>query len=69
MREAVGNEIKFQVDANSGYKSVTEAITAINKTNKFNIEVVEDPVEGTVSDYRAIRKSISPKLMIDHDAY
>lgn len=69
VREAVGNEIKFQVDANSGYKSVTEAITAVSKMNKFNIEIVEDLIEGTVSDYRAIRKSISPKFMIDHDAY
>ena len=46
LREAVGSEIHILVDANQGYPSAKEAIKWGNIMNQYDLQYLEQPVEG-----------------------
>lgn len=69
IREVVGPEILLQVDANSGYTDVDEAVAAIRDLEPYNVEVVEDFFAGDLADFARVRLAIKPKIMLDRQAY
>src|SRR5699024_4704306 len=46
LREALGDEIEIRVDANEGYRSVSEAISVTRAQEEYNICQCEQPVSG-----------------------
>ena len=69
IRDAVGDDILFQIDANFGYKKIDEAVKAIHDLEPFKVEIIEDFFEGELGDYARIRSAVQPKVMIDSQAY
>jgi muconate cycloisomerase len=46
VRRAIGEAPRIRVDANQGYKTWREAVTAIRRMTEFGISYVEQPVDG-----------------------
>jgi L-alanine-DL-glutamate epimerase-like enolase superfamily enzyme len=53
IREAVGNKIQIRIDANQGW-TPQQAIEALNKMKKFNIQFAEQPVPA--EDFKGLIK-------------
>jgi len=69
IREAVGSEITLRIDANQGW-TVQEAIQALNKLEKFNIEFVEQPVRANnLKDMVKVRKNSPIPVMADESIH
>ncbi len=65
IREAVGYDCKISIDANQGW-SVPEAISALKRLEKFEIEFVEQPVAaGDLPGMREVRRHSPIPVMAD----
>ena len=66
IRDAVGFDPLIRIDANGAYKTVNNAINAINNLEKYEIAIVEQPLSWHDLDgLRRLRKKIYPKIMVD----
>jgi len=69
IREAVGNEVKLFVDANQAW-SARRAIYAISKMQRYEIELVEQPVKAYDVDGLSFVKRNSPvPIMADESVH
>ncbi|MBI4379405.1 MAG: mandelate racemase/muconate lactonizing enzyme family protein [Nitrospinae bacterium] len=68
IRKKVGQEIYLQADANCGYKDFNKAREAIDRFKKLGLDVIEDPLLGSLEEYRALRTDGGVKIMIDVSA-
>ncbi len=69
-RQAVGDTVSLQVDANNSYVSWDNAQEIVAALNTHHVEVVEDLFGfGKLSDCRKAKESLSGKYMVDKDAY
>jgi o-succinylbenzoate synthase len=69
IREAVGNEIKIFVDANQAW-SERRAVYAINKMQRYEIELVEQPVRAKDIDGLSFVRHNSPvPIMADESVH
>ena len=66
IRAVVGNEIVLQGDANRGYKSLKEAIAAVRRLGDMGLDIFEDPLLGSIDEYKQLRGLSRAKIMIDH---
>jgi muconate cycloisomerase len=69
IREAVGPEIRLQIDANAGYKDVDEAVAVIRDLEPYDVEIVEDFFAGDLEDFIRVRSAIKPMFMLDGPGY
>lgn len=66
IREAIGPEIKLRVDGNMGFPNAKHAIHVIKQMERWNLELVEQPLPAYDLDGMAeIRRSINVPLMAD----
>lgn len=66
IRDAVGYNVTLRIDANQGYKNAKKAAESINRLERFEIGIVEQPVKWHDLDgLRMLRKLITPKIMVD----
>lgn len=66
IRAVVPREFVLQTDANRGYKDPKAfAETCLQEFANGGIDIFEDPVEGTLQDYAALRGKTRIKIMID----
>lgn len=63
IREIFGPNISLSIDANTAW-TVKEAIDKIKKMKKYNIEMVEQPV-NTIDEMREVRDSVDVPIMAD----
>ena len=69
-RQAVGDAVSLQVDANNSYVSWDNAREIVAALNKHHVDVVEDLFGfGKLSDCRKAKDSLRGKYMVDKDAY
>jgi len=69
IREAVGPEIKIRIDANQGW-TPKEAIEIIKKIEKYNVELVEQPVKAEdIKGMATVRKNSSIPIMADESVH
>ncbi|MBS7631421.1 mandelate racemase/muconate lactonizing enzyme family protein [Candidatus Bathyarchaeota archaeon] len=69
VREAVGEEVSIRVDGNQGY-STEQAVNVINKLEKYEIELVEQPTVWW--DFKALSKvtaSVNTPIMPHESMY
>lgn len=68
LREALGDEIEIRVDANEGYRSVSEAIAVTRAQEEYNISQCEQPVAG-IKGLARVAAGISAPVMADESAW
>ena len=69
IREAAGKDIKIRLDANQGW-NVPEGVTAINKMEEFNIDVVEQPIKHwNIGGLAAVRNKVRVPIMADESVF
>lgn len=68
IRERIGREIYLQADANCGYKDFNRARQAIDRFQKLGLDVIEDPLRGSLEEYKALRSETGVKIMVDQSA-
>lgn len=70
MREAIGPDVRLRVDANMGWTTAKEAIGIIRELEKFDIEILEQPLPPRELDAIAeIRRSVSVPIMVDESVW
>jgi len=68
IRRAIGEAPKIRVDANQGYKTWREAVTAIRRMTEYGIAYAEQPVEGLRAMAEVSSRSDVP-IMADESAW
>ncbi|MBX5328974.1 MAG: dipeptide epimerase [Candidatus Bathyarchaeota archaeon] len=69
IREAVGEEIQIRIDANQGW-TPKQAIEALNKMEKFNIQFAEQPVSAEDTEgLREVKKNSPIPIMADESVH
>jgi L-alanine-DL-glutamate epimerase-like enolase superfamily enzyme len=69
VRETVGNKIQIRIDANQGW-TPKQAIEALNKIEKFNVQFVEQPVPPeNIKDLIKVRKNSPIPVMADESVH
>ncbi|MBO3801287.1 MAG: dipeptide epimerase [Thermoproteota archaeon] len=69
IREVVGNNVKLFIDANQAW-SVKRAIYAINKMQRYEIELVEQPVKAhDVDGLSFVKRNSSVPIMADESVH
>jgi L-alanine-DL-glutamate epimerase-like enolase superfamily enzyme len=69
IREAVGNDVQIRIDANQGW-TAKQAIEALNKMEKFNIQFAEQPVPAeNMKDLVNVRKNSPIPIMADESVH
>ncbi|MFH0965357.1 MAG: mandelate racemase/muconate lactonizing enzyme family protein, partial [Planctomycetota bacterium] len=68
IRKEAGRGVTLQGDANRGYKDFGELAGLLGQFEKAGLNVFEDPLEGTLDDYRRLRGKSAVRIMIDADA-
>ena len=69
IREAVGPEIKIRIDANQGW-TPKEAIEVLRKLEKYDVELVEQPVKAKdIKGLATVRKNSSIPVMADESVH
>jgi o-succinylbenzoate synthase len=69
IREAVGNDIKIRIDANQGW-TPKQAIEALNKMEKFNIQFAEQPTPATdIKELAKVKKNSPIPIMADESVH
>jgi muconate cycloisomerase len=68
VRQAVGDGVLIRVDANRGYPTAHDAIKAIRQMEKYDLLLVEQPVEGLTA-MAQIAKIIEVPLMADEGVW
>lgn len=65
IRAAIGSDVKLRIDANQAW-SVTTAIKAINKMEKFDIQLVEQPTPfNDIEGLAVVSRSVSVPITAD----
>jgi L-alanine-DL-glutamate epimerase-like enolase superfamily enzyme len=66
VREAIGPDIKLRVDGNMGWPTAKHAIRMIRTMEKWNLELVEQPLPaGDLRGLAEVRQAIGVPLMAD----
>ncbi len=69
VREAVGGEVRIRIDANQGWTR-QQAVHALKKMAKYNIEFVEQPVQALdISGLAFVRQAIAIPVMVDESVH
>ncbi|MEA2089180.1 MAG: dipeptide epimerase, partial [Thermoproteota archaeon] len=69
IREAVGPNIAIRIDANQGW-TPTQAIKALNKLERFNVEFAEQPVRAEdIGGLARVKKKSSIPVMADESVH
>jgi o-succinylbenzoate synthase len=69
IREAAGEDIQIRIDANQGWKP-KQAIEALNKMEKFNIQFAEQPVPAeNLKGLMAVKKNSPIPIMADESIH
>ncbi len=68
IRRAIGNAPKIRVDANQGYKTWREAVTAIRRMTEFGISYAEQPVDG-IRAMAEVSSRCDVPIMADESAW
>lgn len=68
VRRAIGDEPRIRVDANQGYKTWREAVTAIRRMTEIGISYAEQPVDGVLAMAEVSRRCDVP-IMADESAW
>lgn len=69
VREAVGNSVLLRVDANQGWTK-TQALEALDKMEKFDIQFVEQPVLAEdIKDLAFVRRNSPIPIMADESVH
>jgi muconate cycloisomerase len=68
VREAVGPELRLTLDANQGYATAYEAIRTIRAIQPYDIQFVEQPVQG-LDEMARVARAVDVPLMADESAW
>ncbi len=68
VRDVVGDDVRIVVDANQGYDDPKTAIKVIRQIEQFDIEYVEQPVEG-MRQMARVAKAVDVPVMADETAW
>jgi muconate cycloisomerase len=68
LRSALGPDVRIRVDANEGYRSVSEAIRTTEAMIPYDIAFTEQPV-ADLEDMAAIARRVSVPVMADESAW
>lgn len=69
VREAVGDEARIRVDVNGAW-TVPEAITRINRLNRYRLDLVEQPVAADdLAGMAAVRRAVEVPIMADESCF
>jgi muconate cycloisomerase len=70
VRESLGEEIAFTVDANGAYKSAAEAIAAIEELLPYRLQLVEQPTpRDRISLLGQVRSRVEVPIMADESVF
>ncbi len=70
IRKRIGDEITLRVDANMGWSSAKEAVQYIKMLEKFNLELVEQPVHFSDLDGLCfVREHVDVPIMADESVW
>lgn len=66
IRDAVGYDAVLRIDVNGAYKTADNAIDAINGLSKYEVAIVEQPIQWNDLDgLKKLRQTVAPKIMVD----
>lgn len=69
IRDAIGPAIKIRIDANQGWKDYKTAAKIINRLEKYDIELVEQPLpKDDFSGFKKLKKLINIPIAADEIA-
>ncbi len=68
LRETLGDDVRIRVDANEGYRSVTEAVEVTRRQEEYGILLCEQPVAGAEGLARVAERIEAP-VMADESAW
>jgi len=69
IRESVGEKIAIRIDANQGW-TVPQALTALKKLEKFNVQLVEQPIDAkNIRGLVEIKKTSPIPVMADESVH
>lgn len=69
VREALGDGARIRVDANGAW-TVPQAITRINRLNRYGLDLVEQPVAaGDLAGMAAVRRAVGVPIMADESCF
>lgn len=71
IRGMIGNNLQLFVDANQAWKSVEEAVHAVNLFSEYNLCWVEQPmpVNIDIKQLKELKEKISVPIMLDESVY
>jgi len=70
VRNAIGLDVKLRIDANMGWRTAKEAISIIHEMEKYNPEIVEQPLPPRELDAIAeIRRAVTVPIMVDESVW
>ncbi|MEZ6052062.1 MAG: enolase C-terminal domain-like protein [Planctomycetaceae bacterium] len=70
VREAIGPEVTLTIDANAGWKTVTEAKQALERMADCNIALVEQPLlRGDFHGLKELREATGHKILADESCF
>lgn len=69
IRKLIGDDLELTLDANAGWK-VKQAIDAINILDEYNVNMVEQPVQGwNIDGLLEVKNSVRPAIMADESVF
>jgi muconate cycloisomerase len=68
IRKQVGPDVRIRVDANQGYRSWKEALQVTRRMQEFDIQYMEQPVEG-VENMARVAQATDVPIMADESAW
>jgi L-alanine-DL-glutamate epimerase-like enolase superfamily enzyme len=68
IRERIGSGIRITIDGNQGYSTPKLAIKTLKRMEPYDVELVEQPVEG-IYQMAQVRREIQQLLMADEGAW
>jgi muconate cycloisomerase len=70
VREAIGKNRRLRVDANMAWKTAKEAIAMIRQLERYELELVEQPVPSHALDALAeVRRNVDVPIMADESVW
>jgi L-alanine-DL-glutamate epimerase-like enolase superfamily enzyme len=70
VRERLGDEPVFTIDANGAHATADEAVEAIESLEPFNLALVEQPTRrGRLDALAEVRRRINPPIMADESVF
>jgi len=70
IRKAVGDKVRLQVDANAGYKTISEALKVLKRLEEYDIALIEQPLpKWDLEGHARLTKLLNTPILVDESVF